>query len=276
MHSSNQQPPFELGGIQQTMFLPLWGRFMESQKSDPLLYDAKAIEIINQLDYDFSTLGEKLGEYNAISWVVRAKTMDMVVENFIQKHPNGTIVNIGAGLDTTFERIDNGKIMWYDLDLPDSIAFRKKFISETNRRKYISKSVFDYSWFNDITPIQDNVLFLAAGVLMFFEVEELRQLFCQLSSEFPNGEFFFDTLSREGLKYANDMMRNAGMKEHLLSWGVDSANEIAKWDNKIKVIDEFPYYKHTPRKTSWNPTIISTMDLCDENKGANFYHIKFI
>ncbi|WP_176461894.1 class I SAM-dependent methyltransferase [Anaeromicrobium sediminis] len=249
---------------------------MESQKSDPLLYDPKAIEIIGQLNYDFSTFEKKLSEYNAISWVVRAKTMDIAVQNFIEKHPKATIVNIGAGLDTTFERIDNGQIMWYDLDLPDSIEFRKKFISETKRRKYISKSVFDYSWFNDITSIHDNVLFLAAGVLMFFEEQELRQLFCKLASKFSNGEFFFDTLSREGLKYANDMMRNAGMKENLLSWGVDSAKEVSKWDDKIEVIDEFSYYKHTPRKASWNPTVISTMDLCDENKGANFYHLKFI
>jgi len=44
-------------------------------------------------------------------------------------------VNIGCGFDTTFERIDNGKITFYDLDLPDVINLRKQFISNCSRRE---------------------------------------------------------------------------------------------------------------------------------------------
>jgi O-methyltransferase involved in polyketide biosynthesis len=33
---------------------------------------------------------------------------------------------MGCGLDNRFERVDNGKIRWFDVDLPGSIAVRKK------------------------------------------------------------------------------------------------------------------------------------------------------
>ncbi|MCT4509618.1 MAG: class I SAM-dependent methyltransferase [Tepidibacter sp.] len=272
---NNEKKKVELGKSQETMILPLWGRFLESKKTDPLIYDSKAIEIINNIDYDFSKIEKKLTEYHALAWAVRSKTMDLAIENFIKKHPKAVIVNIGAGLDTSFERADNGKIVWYDLDLPDAIEFRKNFIDETDRRHYISKSVFDYSWFDDIKEIDDNILFIASGVLMFFKEEYLKQLFCEFTSKFPNGEIFFDTLSEEGLKYANDMMTKAGMEEGMIEWGVNSANEITKWNDKIEVVDEFSYYERIPRKKEWSNDVVELMNICDKMKSANFYHLKF-
>ncbi|WFD09404.1 class I SAM-dependent methyltransferase [Tepidibacter hydrothermalis] len=272
---SIEKKKVELGKLQETMVLPLWGRFLESKKSDPLVYDPKAIEIINNMDYDFSKIENKLTEYEALAWAVRSKIMDLAIENFIKKHPKAVIVNIGAGLDTSFERVDNGKITWYDLDLPDAIEFRKNFIDETDSRVYISKSVFDYTWFEDIKTIDDNILFIASGVLMFFEEEELKQLFSKMASKFPNGEIFFDTLSDEGLKYANDMMLKAGMQESMIQWGINSASEITKWNNKIEVVDEFSYYERIPRKKEWSDSVVEIMNMCDEMKSASFYHLKF-
>lgn len=276
MNESKEKLGFELNAIQRTMFLPLWGRFKESKRDDPLLYDEKAIEIINNIDFDFSSLDKNVDDYGSVSWVIRAMRMDQAVKNFIKKHPKATIVNIGAGLDTGFERVDNQDIMWYDLDLLDSIKFRRKFIKETNKRKFIAKSVFDISWFDEINEIEDNILFLAAGVLMFFEEKELKKLFSNLALKFPNGEIFFDALSVEGLNYANEIMKSAGMKENMLFWGIDNAYDIENWNKNIKVIDEFSYYKDIERKSYWNKDLVSKMDMCDKNKGANFYHLKFI
>jgi len=272
---NKEKKKVELGKLQETMVLPLWGRFLESKKNDPLVYDSKAIEIINNMDYDFSEMENKLTEYHALAWAVRSKTMDVAVENFIKKHPKAVIVNIGAGLDTSFERADNGEITWYDLDLPDAIEFRKKFIDETDRRCYISKSVFDYSWFDDIKSKNNNILFIASGVLEFFKEEDLKKLFYELACKFPNGELFFDTLSEEGLKYANDVMVKAGMKEGMMEWGINSANEITKWNDKIEVADEFSYYERIPRKKEWSNSVVETMNMCDKMKYANFYHLKF-
>ncbi|MEG3847795.1 hypothetical protein QT971_12285 [Microcoleus sp. herbarium19] len=47
--------------------------------------------------------------------------------NLFCKKNSGIIVEIGCGLNTRFERVDNGQVRWFDLDMPDSIAVRKKY-----------------------------------------------------------------------------------------------------------------------------------------------------
>ena len=105
----------DLDNVQETLLLPLWGRATESQKEKPKLVDSKAVEIVNKIDYDFSTIAKNISWVSQLSWVARSLHVDKVIHNFISLHPNGTIVNIGCGFDTTFERIDNGKITFYDL-----------------------------------------------------------------------------------------------------------------------------------------------------------------
>jgi O-methyltransferase involved in polyketide biosynthesis len=41
----------------------------------------------------------------------------------VDAHPEGLVVNLGAGLDTRFYRLDNGTITWIDIDLPEVVAF---------------------------------------------------------------------------------------------------------------------------------------------------------
>jgi O-methyltransferase involved in polyketide biosynthesis len=46
----------DLGSIQKTLFMPLWGRAVESKKKRPLLVDKIAEAIIEQVNYDFSVM----------------------------------------------------------------------------------------------------------------------------------------------------------------------------------------------------------------------------
>jgi hypothetical protein len=49
-----------------------------------------------------------------------------------------------------FSRADNGSVRWYNVDLPDAIAYREQFIAPTERERNIAKSMFDYSWLGEI------------------------------------------------------------------------------------------------------------------------------
>ena len=140
----------DLGNVQKTLFLPLWGRAVESKKENPLLVDKTALQIIEAVDYDFSTLTDNISDLTQVAWIMRSMCVDEAVRVFLEKYPKGTIVNIGCGLDTTFDRIDNGSVVWYDLDLPDVIRLRRQFIKETERRKFISASFLDECWLNQI------------------------------------------------------------------------------------------------------------------------------
>ena len=56
----------ELGDVQKTLFLPLWGRAKETLKDKPRLVDSLSVEIVNNIDYDFSKLEEGLHEVSQL------------------------------------------------------------------------------------------------------------------------------------------------------------------------------------------------------------------
>ena len=125
--------------VQATMLIPLYGRARMSE-----LYPGEAVRIVSEMDMDFSKVENAFGEYGGVSYLSRARCVDAEVKAFLDKYPNSTVVNIGSGLDTTFSRIDNGTVLWYNLDLPDAIAYRQTLIPQSERSVDIPKSVFNY------------------------------------------------------------------------------------------------------------------------------------
>jgi O-methyltransferase involved in polyketide biosynthesis len=65
---------------------------------------------------------------------------------FLSRHPQGTVVEIGAGLNTRFERLDNGAVHWFDLYLPDAVELRRRFLADSDRRKTLACSILDPDW----------------------------------------------------------------------------------------------------------------------------------
>lgn len=118
----------DLGEVQKTLLYPLYGRALEFEAKNPLIKDQYAHEMVRKLDFNFSTI-HSMPVPLQINSVVRAFNFDTALRKIITDFPDATIINIGAGLDTTFQRVDNGKISWYDLDLGDTIRLRKKIDS---------------------------------------------------------------------------------------------------------------------------------------------------
>jgi O-methyltransferase involved in polyketide biosynthesis len=234
----------ELGSVQITLLLPLWGRAKESRRKHPKIVDRKACDIIGKIDYDFSRIAEKIKYISQLEWIARSIHIDRSIRKFLSRHPRATIVNVGCGLDTTFDRVDNGQLVWFDLDLPDVIDLRRKFIPEIGRRTYISASFLDDCWFRRIHP-SEHILFIAAGVLYYFEEEQIKQIFNKISSAFPGSEFIFDAASPFGVKLANrKIIRSIGLGEQsCLKWGLDRAADILAWNSTIRVVEEYPVYK---------------------------------
>ena len=92
----------QLSGVSQTLLPPLWGRAQVSKKYGSLFYDAKAIELIEKIDYDFSTSDKLVPGYLPLLFVARAQQFDSKIKVYIAKHPRASVVNIGAGLTRPF------------------------------------------------------------------------------------------------------------------------------------------------------------------------------
>ncbi len=232
-----QKISIEKGNVQETLLLPLWGRAFETQKDNPRLIDKKAVQIIGKIDYDFLDI-EKTQSMSQHGWVARSLHTDKMVLEFIKRHPDATIVNIGCGLDTTFSRIDNGKIMFYELDLPDVIALRKNFYEDSDRHQTIASSFLDTEWFEEIT-VRDGLLFLSGGVFYYFEEEQIKKFFIQVADYFGTCDFFFDVLSPMGMKIAKkQVLKKGGMGMSMDGgWALKPIKTLEKWDKRIKVIN---------------------------------------
>lgn len=263
----------KLGSVQKTLLLPLWGRAIETQKPQPLLVDNKAVSIINSIPYDFTVIAENVHPLSRISWVARSIFFDKKIKEFIDVFPEATIVNIGCGLDTTFDRVDNGKIHWYDLDLPDTIELRKKYISESERCHFISNSVHETGWYKAIDK-ENKVMFLIAGVLYYFDESEIKRLFKDFHTNVPGLEIVFDYASVRGIKVSNRVvLKKGGMDASAsLKWGIDDIMEIEKWADYIKIISHEPMYREHKKNYSLFHRI--GMSIADLMKIMSLAHIR--
>jgi O-methyltransferase involved in polyketide biosynthesis len=243
-----EKTDIELGDIQKTLFLPLWGRANETQKAHPLLIDNTAVEITKKVNYDFSTLANNMREITRYAWIVRSLLIDRVVREFLQRHPGGTVVNIGCGLDTTFERVDNGRCRWYDLDLPDVISLRKKFIEPGGRRRFISSSFLEDAWLHRLSATT-GLMFIAAGVFYYFEEAQIRTFFRKLADTYNTCELVCDVSSPMGVRAANKfVIQKSGLDERsFLKWGVEKNSDIISWDPRISIVRSYPYFRGMKR-----------------------------
>jgi O-methyltransferase involved in polyketide biosynthesis len=225
----------ELGSVQETLLLTLWARAVEATKVDPILRDTKSLEIMEQIDYDFSKLEKAKG--SQIGACLRGLMLDDWVKSFLQENPSGTIVEIGCGLNTRFERLDNGQVRWFDLDMPDSMAVRKNYFQETERRKFIASSILDSSWIDRVKAIGSApIMFVAEGVLMYFTEAQAKQVFALLVENFPGCYFAFDSMSPFMVK--NQKQHDAiKLYSPKFLWGIKDIRDIIKWDSRYRVTE---------------------------------------
>src|SRR3989304_4690532 len=135
----------ELPPLARTLLIPLAYRAIESQRPDALLRDEQAVELISQFDEDFRK-AMKLNAMEQAATMMRARQLDRYAQDFLSRQADGIVVDIGCGLDTRPERIDNGQNLWYGLDLPGVIELRRKLLPEGARQRLVARPLLDFGW----------------------------------------------------------------------------------------------------------------------------------
>src|SRR4030042_4451503 len=121
--------------VAETLLIALYARALEAQCPAPLVQDDKAAALVRQIDYDFSRF--KLNGHDQATTIMRLREFDPRAQDFLARHPEAVVVHIGCGLGTGFERGDNGQVEWYDLDLPDVIELRRKYLGDQGGRYHL-------------------------------------------------------------------------------------------------------------------------------------------
>ncbi len=269
----------DLGVVQETLMIPLWARAEETGKSQPIINDSYARDIVAKIEYDFSKIGSGKTQSHQLVWPIRAYNFDVSVQKFLAHNTNSAVVNIGAGLDTTFQRIDNGRILWINLDLPDVVALRQKLIPDSEREITIAKSVFDYTWINDIDHLIKGraVMFMAAGVFCYFERLEIESLFRKLADTYPSAHVLFDAMSSKlWISLTNRaILRQSGMDSSvLMKWYLKKASHLRKWMETIKVIEQYSMFSRVPIKDEWSKKLVWEMKMARRLQMYKMMHVQ--
>lgn len=180
----------QLGAVQETMLVPLYGRAALTLEGSALINDHKAVEIVGQMDYDFTVFD---GSMSLLGSVFRTRIFDHWISRWLSDHPDGTVVEIGVGLNSRYERLDNGRAYWIELDLPDVIELRRQFFDDTDRRKIVSASVLDDSWHDLAGATGGPWLFAAEAVLIYLDPAEVTSVLSVLARRYPGCLLATDT-----------------------------------------------------------------------------------
>lgn len=216
----------KLPELSRTMLIPLAVRAGEAARKHPVVSDAKAAEILGKLDT--SGLIVDGGGISTHGILARTAVLDEEIGRLLAERPEAAVVNLGAGLDTRFFRLDNGKVRWYELDLPEVISLRRRLLPETERCRYLAGSVLDREWTEKIDMREEEpVTFLAEGLLMYFPEEKVREVLEILTGSFPNGDLFFDAVHSSfiGKRISSDFL-----------WGIDEVREVERLNSRVKTV----------------------------------------
>jgi O-methyltransferase involved in polyketide biosynthesis len=212
----------QLGTVQQTLLITLSARAHETGKRRPLLRDPKAVEMIEAIDFDTAKYG---GDAGGPVVVLRTAVLDTWVEAFVRDHPHGTVVELGCGLNTRFERVDNGTVHWIDVDLPDTIELRRTFFEDTDRRRMIAASVLDDDWRQAVADSPGPHFFVAEGVLVYLPENDVLDTLRDIAARFPGALVAFDSYSRRSMAQQHKMADRRKMDARW-SWSTDHPLEL--------------------------------------------------
>ncbi len=239
-----------LNGVAETLLITLYIRAMEAQRPDALIKDERAEALVRQLDQEslWKTLA-LTDDFSRVVVILKGREFDRFAQDFLRRHPDAVVVHIGCGLDTRFERVDNGQVEWYDLDLPDVIELRRKLIGgEGARHHFLACSVLDNAWLEAVSAHHRRpCLFLAEGVFMYFEEAQVKSLVLRLHDRFPGAELVFDAFS-PFMRWAHNFKVTRTRIGAHLHWGLKRGQDLERWSDGIHLLDErFPFQYPEPR-----------------------------
>ncbi len=239
----------KLGVVEDTLFVPMLGRIYASEHCPQILYDKKALELKNKLPSDLIEQN-KQNQYTLLASASRSANMDRFIQSFLERRPNGVIVQLGCGLETTYYRCDNRRTHWYAVDLPHVIDYRRELLPELERETYLAGDAFSEDWIRQVrTEFPDApILVTAGGLFHYFEENKVISLL-RMIGQSGNMEVVFDTVNKKGMAMMQKKyMKQVGHADAQMFFYVDAAKELAaKIRGNVKVIAEEPYYRYIPK-----------------------------
>jgi O-methyltransferase involved in polyketide biosynthesis len=237
----------DLRGAPATMLITLYAKALDYRSPHPILNDERADQIVDMIDYDFERV---TGFGDSAMMAIRARQYDEWLKEFLARHRDAVVLNLGCGLDTRVSRIDPpASIRWFDVDFPEVIDLRKKFYTDGSNYKMLATSLSDERWL-DLIPRDRPAGILAEGVFEYMNVDDVRALLNRLTNHFAEGQVIFDCLSSFAVKSGRTELETKTGAVH--KWAVDDIREVDALVPRLRRINDLSLlrtrYRH---ELSW-------------------------
>ena len=266
----------EKNTVQETLLIPLYGRKMCSRLYPSLYRDETAIQLIDQLDYDFSVLEKKSGSlmqrFGFLECAMRQNDLAFEVRDYLKTHPNAAVVNLGCGLDGTGRACDNGSCKIYNLDFPEVIRVRDELLPAGEREENIPCDLNDTAWLDKIDAY-GGAVFFAAGVFYYFLKEQVRTLVQKMADAFPGGVLVFDAANEKAVRLMlKTWIKDAEIKNVGAYFAVSDAKaELSPWDSRLRVSSRGYMLGYTDGKAHFSTAPVEIFQFTDG--GFNFFEV---
>jgi O-methyltransferase involved in polyketide biosynthesis len=268
-----------LGCVEQTLLIPLAARALARRLfPDRGFADPAAEAIATRLAYDLTPFEADREMLRGL--VERSLVLDWLLRDFLTQHPEAQVLSLGSGLSTQFERVDNGRLRWVDVDLPEVAELRCALFPPHPRRQLVSGSVTEAGWTSILGDLHGPTFVVAEGLLMYLEPAQVLQLGHDLAEVQRSGpaEFAYDYYCAQmvGQAWLNVSLRRLGAE---FKWGLACPEELSLGEPRWDVIDTYPVMERLgwPYDSLWGwfrlftgvrPYGIAHLQLLDDTSGT--------
>lgn len=227
----------ELGPVARTLLITLWARAAESRRPDALRHDPDAARLLSRIEHDFARYERGLGGgwKTQVGVAVRGRRIDDAVRDFCVEHPDGLIIELGAGLDGRSRRLGGPENDWLLVDLPDVMAVRRRLLPPTETEHLHAGSLTDPGWIDATRRLGDRPrLIIAEGVLMFVARASVASFLATIAERLPGTRVVADAIGGLMVRFPwlHDTLPSSGVR---FAWGLKHGREPETWHPGVRV-----------------------------------------
>lgn len=222
--------------VEASLYLTLCGRARDSRSSRSFLGDSMAAEIVDRIGLDCARYPLPASSDAGIA--LRAKRLDDVVRQFVARHPDAVVLDLGAGLDTRIFRVaPPPTVAWYDVDFPAVIDTRREIVPQHAGSQGIGADLTDPSWLDEV-PTDRPAVIVADGLVAFLAQHDLVALLRRLTGHFPAGELAFNGYTRFHVWALRRYRGTGSIAGVVTNPGFDDPHAPEHWNVGLTLIEE--------------------------------------
>lgn len=222
----------KLSSVPETMLQTVYARAKESNGRGAI-HDAKAEELIEKLDYDFSLADKDAAMRSGV--IAQTIVLDKLTKSWLAAHSGAVVVNIACGLDTRCYRM-SGYAHCYNLDLLETMAVREKLLPESGTISQIAMSAME-DWGSEISEQNVQVLIVIEGLTMYLSEADVQRIFRVISHRFEKATVFVETMNPIIVKrFQKKSIEGSNAK---FTWGVKDGPALAAVLPDFRFVEEY-------------------------------------